>query len=149
MVRVEFGPNFCSTVAALSVYVSHKLSPPSTRLLDFDETEKTLDLCPTKGTYEIDDYAQVIKEITKRDYADGSKVGVYGHSYGGYATALLMLRYPELFHVGVSGAPVSDWRSYDTIYTERYMDTPQRNKIGYDEGSAMTYAEHLKGKLMN
>ena len=100
------------------------------------------------GTYEIDDYAQVIKEITKRDYADGSKVGVYGHSYGGYATALLMLRYPELFHVGVSGAPVSDWRSYDTIYTERYMDTPQRNKIGYDEGSAMTYAEHLKGKLM-
>ncbi len=100
------------------------------------------------GTYEIDDYAQVIKEITKRDYADGSKVGVYGHSYGGYATALLMLRYPELFHVGVSGAPVSDWRSYDTIYTERYMDTPQRNKIGYDEGSAMTYAEHLQGKLM-
>jgi dipeptidyl-peptidase-4 len=100
------------------------------------------------GTYEIDDYAQVIKEITKRDYADGNKVGVYGHSYGGYATALLMLRYPELFHVGVSGAPVSDWRSYDTIYTERYMDTPQRNKIGYDEGSAMTYAEHLQGKLM-
>ncbi len=100
------------------------------------------------GTYEIDDYAQVIKEITKRDYADESKVGVYGHSYGGYATALLMLRYPELFHVGVSGAPVSDWRSYDTIYTERYMDTPQRNKIGYDEGSAMTYAEQLQGKLM-
>ena len=99
------------------------------------------------GTYEIDDYAQVIKEITKRDYADGSKVGVYGHSYGGYATALLMLRYPELFHVGVSGAPVSDWRSYDTIYTERYMDTPQRNKIGYDEGSAMTYAEHLQRKI--
>lgn len=100
------------------------------------------------GTYEIDDYAQVIKEVTKRDYADGSRVGVYGHSYGGYATALLMLRYPELFHAGVSGAPVSDWRSYDTIYTERYMDTPQRNQAGYDEGSAMTYAENLKGDLM-
>ncbi len=100
------------------------------------------------GTYEIDDYAQVIKEITKRDYADGSRVGVYGHSYGGYATALLMLRYPELFHVGVSGAPVTDWRSYDTIYTERYMDTPQRNSAGYDEGSAMTYAQNLKGNLM-
>lgn len=100
------------------------------------------------GTYEIDDYAKVIKEVTKRDYADGSRVGVYGHSYGGYATALLMLRYPDLFHAGVSGAPVSDWRSYDTIYTERYMDTPQRNKAGYDEGSAMTYAENLKGDLM-
>ncbi len=100
------------------------------------------------GTYEIDDYAQVIKEVTKRDYADGSRVGVYGHSYGGYATALLMLRYPDLFHAGVSGAPVTDWRSYDTIYTERYMDTPQRNKAGYDEGSAMTYAENLQGNLM-
>ena len=100
------------------------------------------------GTYEIDDYAQVIKEVTKREYADGSRVGVYGHSYGGYATALLMLRYPDLFQVGISGAPVSDWRSYDTIYTERYMDTPQRNKAGYDEGSAMTYAENLKGNLL-
>ncbi len=100
------------------------------------------------GTYEIDDYAQVIKEVTKRDYADGNRVGVFGHSYGGYATALLMLRYPDLFHAGVSGAPVSDWRSYDTIYTERYMDTPQRNKSGYDEGSAMTYANNLKGNLL-
>jgi dipeptidyl-peptidase-4 len=100
------------------------------------------------GTFEIDDYAQVIKEVTKRDYADGNRVGVYGHSYGGYATAMLMLRYPDLFHAGVSGAPVTDWRSYDTIYTERYMDTPQRNKAGYDEGSAMTYADNLKGNLM-
>jgi len=100
------------------------------------------------GSYEIDDYAQVIKEVTKRDYADGNRVGVYGHSYGGYATALLMLRYPEIFHAGVSGAPVSDWRSYDTIYTERYMDTPQRNKEGYDEGSAMTYADNLEGNLL-
>lgn len=61
---------------------------------------------------------------------------------------MLMLRYPDLFHAGVSGAPVTDWRSYDTIYTERYMDTPQRNKAGYDEGSAMTYADNLKGNLM-
>jgi dipeptidyl-peptidase-4 len=100
------------------------------------------------GTLEIDDYAQAIKEVTKREYADGSRVGVYGHSYGGYATSLLMLRYPDVFHVGVSGAPVTDWRSYDTIYTERYMDTPQNNKSGYDEGSAMTYANNLKGKLL-
>jgi dipeptidyl-peptidase-4 len=100
------------------------------------------------GTLEIDDYAAVIEQVTERDYADEDRVGVYGHSYGGYATALLMLRYPDIFHVGVSGAPVTDWRSYDTIYTERYMNTPQANKEGYDVGSAMTYADQLKGKLL-
>jgi dipeptidyl-peptidase-4 len=100
------------------------------------------------GTLEIDDYAAVIRQITERPYADGSRVGVYGHSYGGYATSLLLLRYPDLFHVGVSGAPVTDWRSYDTIYTERYMNTPQANKEGYDVGSAMNYADQLEGKLL-
>ena len=100
------------------------------------------------GTYEMDDYAEVIRQVTSRPYADGSRVGVYGHSYGGYSTSLLMLRYPELFHVGVAGAPVTDWRSYDTIYTERYMDTPQNNKSGYDVGSAMAYANNLKGHLL-
>lgn len=100
------------------------------------------------GSIEIDDYAHVVKEITKRDYADETRVGVYGHSYGGYATSLLMLRYPEIFHVGIAGAPVTDWRSYDTIYTERYMDTPQRNLDGYVNGSAMTYASNLTGKLL-
>jgi len=100
------------------------------------------------GTIEIDDYAAVIEQVTERDYADGDRVGVYGHSYGGYATSMLMLRYPNLFHVGVSGAPVTDWRNYDTIYTERYMNTPQANKEGYDIGSAMTYADKLEGKLL-
>ncbi|MFV1883292.1 MAG: DPP IV N-terminal domain-containing protein [Balneola sp.] len=100
------------------------------------------------GSIEIDDYAHVVKEITKRDYADETRVGVYGHSYGGYATSLLMLRYPEIFHVGIAGAPVTDWRSYDTIYTERYMNTPQANLEGYEFGSAMNYAANLKGKLL-
>jgi dipeptidyl-peptidase-4 len=100
------------------------------------------------GTLEIDDYAAFVAHISERSYADGARVGVYGHSYGGYATAMLLLRYPNLFHVGVSGAPVTDWRSYDTIYTERYMNTPQANKEGYDIGSAMTYAGQLKGDLL-
>lgn len=100
------------------------------------------------GTLEIDDYAAFVAHISERSYADGSRVGVYGHSYGGYATAMLLLRYPNLFHVGVSGAPVTDWRSYDTIYTERYMNTPKANKEGYDNGSAMTYADQLKGDLL-
>ncbi|MFN1836204.1 DPP IV N-terminal domain-containing protein [Balneola sp. MJW-20] len=100
------------------------------------------------GTIEMDDYAQAVKTVSKNTWADGSRVGVYGHSYGGYSTALLMLRYPEIFHVGVSGAPVTDWRNYDTIYTERYMDTPQNNLEGYEVGSAMNYADQLKGKLL-
>lgn len=100
------------------------------------------------GTYEIDDYAEAIRQVTKRSYADGDRVGVYGHSYGGYAVAMLMLRYPDMFRAGVSGAPVVDWRSYDIIYTERYMDTPQNNPEGYDEGSALTYASNLKGNLL-
>lgn len=101
------------------------------------------------GTIEIDDYAHIVKTVTdERDYADGSRVGVYGHSYGGYATSMLMLRYPDIFSTGVAGAPVTDWRSYDTIYTERYMNTPQVNKAGYDIGSAMAYANNLKGNLM-
>ncbi len=100
------------------------------------------------GSIEIDDYAKAVQVVTERPYADGDRVGVYGHSYGGYATSLLMLRYPEIFHVGIAGAPVTDWRSYDTIYTERYMNTPQENKAGYDNGSAMRYAENLKGKLL-
>ena len=100
------------------------------------------------GSIEIDDYAEAIKQVARREYADRERVGVYGHSYGGYATSLLMLRYPEIFHVGIAGAPVTDWRSYDTIYTERYMDTPQNNLEGYENGSAMKYASNLKGKLL-
>lgn len=100
------------------------------------------------GSIEIDDYAHVVTEVTKREYADETRVGVYGHSYGGYATSLLMLRYPEIFNVGIAGAPVTDWRSYDTIYTERYMSTPQLNLAGYESGSAMTYAKNLTGKLL-
>ncbi len=100
------------------------------------------------GSIEIDDYARAVQVVTERPYADENRVGVYGHSYDGYATSLLMLRYPGLFHVGIAGAPVTDWRSYDTIYTERYMNTPQENKAGYDNGSAMSYAENLKGKLL-
>lgn len=100
------------------------------------------------GTLEMDDYAKAIQTVAEHDYADGDRVGVYGHSYGGYATLMLMLKYPDIFHVGVSGAPVTDWRSYDTIYTERYMRTPQENKEGYDEGSALQYADKLEGELL-
>jgi dipeptidyl-peptidase-4 len=63
-------------------------------------------------------------------------------------TVLALLKESDLFHVGVAHAPVTDWRNYDTIYTERYMRTPQENKEGYDVGSALPYAANLKGKLL-
>ncbi len=99
------------------------------------------------GVLDLDDQADGVRHLAKRPYIDGDRVGIYGHSYGGYLSALALLRYPELFHVGVAGAPVSDWKNYDTIYTERYMRTPQENGDGYKAGSCMEHASKLKGKL--
>ena len=71
-----------------------------------------------------------------------------GHSYGGTMSAMAVLRYPDIFCAGVAGAPVTDWRNYDTIYTERYMRTPKENPDGYDAGSAVKLAPTLKSNLL-
>ena len=68
-------------------------------------------------------------------YVDKNRVGIFGTSYGGYASAMALLRYPDVFQAASASSPVTDWRHYDTIYTERYMWTPQENKAGYDAGS--------------
>ncbi|MCH8188380.1 MAG: prolyl oligopeptidase family serine peptidase [Proteobacteria bacterium] len=75
-------------------------------------------------------------------------MGITGTSYGGYSSILCLLRYPELFHAAVASSSVTKWDHYDTIYTERYMRTPQANPEGYEAGSAMTYAKDLKGWLL-
>src|SRR5678809_295564 len=75
-------------------------------------------------------------------------VGIFGTSYGGYAAVMGLLRYPEVFAAAVASSAPTDWRLYDTIYTERYMGTPQENAAGYDAGSAMTYAGNLRGRLL-
>ncbi|MCH7782857.1 S9 family peptidase [candidate division KSB1 bacterium] len=100
------------------------------------------------GQVDVDDQAAGVKQITQRPYIDGSRVGMYGSSYGGYMTCMSLLRYPDLYHVGVAGSSVTDWRSYDSIYTERYMRTPQENQEGYEIGSVLKYAANLKGKLL-
>jgi len=100
------------------------------------------------GGPDIDDQAAAAKCLAERPYVDDSRIGITGHSYGGYATILAMLRHPDVFRVGVAGAGVTDWRQYDTIYTERYMRTPQENADGYDAGSAIKLAGQLKGRLM-
>ena len=100
------------------------------------------------GTVEIDDQAEGVKELCKRSYVDCSRVGIFGTSYGGYASLLALLRHPDVFAAAASQSPVTDWRNYDTIYTERFMWTPQENAAGYDAGSGVKMADKLKGKLM-
>ena len=100
------------------------------------------------GQTEMDDMAEGIKALWSRPYIDKNRVGIYGTSYGGYTSAMEILRHPEVFTVASSESPVTDWRHYDTIYTERYMWIPQENQEGYDKGSAMTYAKNLTGRLM-
>ncbi|MES2522882.1 MAG: DPP IV N-terminal domain-containing protein [Gemmatimonadota bacterium] len=100
------------------------------------------------GTVEVDDQAEGVKALKDRPYVDLSRVGIFGTSYGGYASALALLRHPDVFQAASAMSAVTDWRNYDSIYTERYMWTPQENASGYDAGSAMKYADKLKGRLM-
>lgn len=100
------------------------------------------------GQVDLDDQAAGVKELAKRPYVDAARVGITGGSYGGYMAALAMLRHPEAFAAAVATSAVTDWRNYDTIYTERYMRLPVENPEGYDAGSAVKLAENLKGKLL-
>ncbi|MEJ7810826.1 MAG: DPP IV N-terminal domain-containing protein [Gemmatimonadaceae bacterium] len=100
------------------------------------------------GQTEIDDLAAGVKALWDRPYVAKDRVGIYGTSYGGYASAMALFRYPDVFAAASASSPVTDWRHYDTIYTERYMWLPQENKAGYDAGSTITHAPKLKGRLM-
>jgi dipeptidyl-peptidase 4 len=100
------------------------------------------------GVVEIDDQAAGVKSLWSRPYVDKTRVGVFGTSYGGYASAMCLLRHPDVFQAASASSPVTSWHHYDTIYTERYMWIPQENKEGYDAANAMNYADKLKGRLM-
>ena len=111
--------------------------------------KRTLDSIYQKlGQAEIDDTAEGVKALWARPYVDRRRVGIFGSSYGGYVSALALLRHPEAFAAASSSSPPTDWRNYDTIYTERYMWMPQDNAAGYDAGAAMTYAKDLQGRLL-
>jgi len=100
------------------------------------------------GTVEVDDQLSGVLHLVEQGLVDPGRVGVYGWSYGGYMTLMCMLKAPEVFRVGVAGAPVTHWDGYDTGYTERYMGTPQSNPNGYRESSVLAHVEHLAGKLL-
>ena len=99
------------------------------------------------GKWEILDYADAVKWLLAKSFVDGSRMGMTGSSYGGYMTCLALTKGAEYWTHGFAGSSVTDYRLYDNIYTERYMDTPQDNPEGYKDGSALTWAKNYKGKL--
>jgi dipeptidyl-peptidase-4 len=153
LLGVYGGPNFAA------VSESYKLPSP---LAEFGFLVLTLDTRASKGQGhkllddlylklgipEIDDMAAGVRSLAPRPYFDATRVGINGTSYGGYASLMALLRYPSVFAAASASSPVTDWRNYDTIYTERYMWIPQENAGGYDAGSTNTYAGDLKGDLL-
>ncbi|OGU72862.1 MAG: hypothetical protein A2V93_01825 [Ignavibacteria bacterium RBG_16_34_14] len=100
------------------------------------------------GLYEVNDMIEGAKYLISTGYVDSSRIGIYGVSYGGYVAALAILKGADYFKAAIAGAPVIHWKFYDTIYTERYMQTPELNPNGYKESSPLEYVNMLKGKLL-
>ncbi len=100
------------------------------------------------GDVELQDQVAGAKWLEEQSWVDGDRIGIYGHSYGGYMTLMAMFKAGDTYTAGVSGAPVTDYRLYDTHYTERYLSTPQKNADGYDASSVFPYTEGLSGNLL-
>jgi dipeptidyl-peptidase-4 len=100
------------------------------------------------GTKEMEDQLKGVDYLKSLSFVDASRIGVHGWSFGGFMTTSLMTRTPNVFKVGVAGGPVIDWSYYEIMYTERYMDSPQENKEGYDKNNLLNYVDKLKGKLL-
>jgi dipeptidyl-peptidase-4 len=100
------------------------------------------------GKVEMDDQLRGVDYLKSLSYVDANRMGVHGWSFGGFMTTSLMLRHPGVFKAAVAGGPVIDWRMYEVMYTERYMDTPQENPKGYDSTNLINYVKNLKGKLL-
>ena len=99
------------------------------------------------GQVECEDQMQGIGFLKSLPYVDENRIGVHGWSFGGFMTITMMTHHPDVFKVGVAGGPVIDWKWYEVMYGERYMDTPQQNPEGYKETSLISQAKNLKGKL--
>ena len=100
------------------------------------------------GEREVKDQVEGVKYLIAQGLADPERVGIQGWSYGGYLTLHSLLMAPDVFRCGIAGAPVTDWRNYDTIYTERYLGLPEENEEGYRESSPVHAAANLKGRLL-
>ena len=100
------------------------------------------------GKLETIDQAEGAKYLGTLPYVDKARIGIWGWSYGGYMTSLAMTKNADLFKMGIAVAPVTNWRYYDSVYTERYLKTPQENPGGYDDNSPVQFAQNMKGKFL-
>jgi dipeptidyl-peptidase-4 len=100
------------------------------------------------GKLEIEDVMNAVKEYSKNTFVDASRVGIMGWSYGGFMASLGITKGADVFKMAIAVAPVTNWRYYDNIYTERFMRTPQENADGYDRNSPINYVDNIKGKFL-
>jgi dipeptidyl-peptidase-4 len=100
------------------------------------------------GKLETEDFIAVAKELQSYSYVDAERIGIMGWSYGGFMTSLAMTKGADVFKMGIAVAPVTNWRYYDNIYTERFMRTPEENPDGYDNNSPINFTDKLKGKYL-
>jgi dipeptidyl-peptidase-4 len=100
------------------------------------------------GKYEVEDQIDAAKVIGNYTYVDKSRIGIWGWSYGGFMASNCILKGADVFKMAIAVAPVTNWRFYDSVYTERYMQTPQENASGYDENSPINHVDKLKGKFL-
>lgn len=100
------------------------------------------------GTLEMEDQLTGVDYLKSLPYVDADRLAIHGWSFGGFMTTSLLLRHPDVFKVGVAGGPVTDWKFYEIMYGERYMDQPAQNEKGYAEASLLTHASKLKGDLL-
>ena len=100
------------------------------------------------GKYEVEDQIAAAKKLAERSYIDKDNIGIWGWSFGGFMSTNALLKGSDIFSTAIAVAPVTSWRFYDTVYTERYMQTPQENASGYDENSPINYADKLEGNYL-
>jgi dipeptidyl-peptidase-4 len=100
------------------------------------------------GKYEVEDQIDAAKVIGNYPYVDKNRIGIWGWSYGGFMASNCIMKGNDVFKMAIAVAPVTNWRFYDSIYTERYMQTPQENASGYDENSPINHVNKLKGKFL-
>lgn len=100
------------------------------------------------GKYEVEDQIQAAKQLGALPYIDATRIGIWGWSYGGFMSSNALFKGNDVFKMAIAVAPVSSWRFYDTIYTERYMTTPQENASGYDDNSPINHVDKLKGDFL-
>ena len=144
-VRRAWGPAFFRQVLAQSGYVVFTLDNRGSgfRGVAFESV-----LHQRLGQIEVADQVEGVKFLRSLPFVDPQRIGVFGWSYGGYMTLMCLLTAPDYFQAGVSGAPVTAWRLYDTHYTERYLGLPQQNAAGYEASDVLPYAAALRVPLL-